>query len=115
MTTLFSVVALMGWLGAFSFLSLFLFHPSTRETRKSPSGRIFWLFIVADSTVMLLIYTSGILNLFLREWPLKDPFRIFLSLLAFCVIWWRVALFWGMNMRARKESTASKGEVSADE
>lgn len=101
-STVFSVMAVIGWVGALAFLVLFLVHPSTRKSRKSRGQRLFYLFIVADSAVMLMIYTTALLNLFLHTWPLKDAFRMVLGVSALGVIWWRVALFWGLNMRNRR-------------
>jgi amino acid permease len=101
--TVFGFIALVGWFGALLFLLLFVFHRSTRGSRLGDRrSRMFWLFIVADSVVMLMIYTTALLNIFLHEWPMKDAFRTVLGLSALFVIWWRVALFRILNMRKPK-------------
>jgi hypothetical protein len=103
--TFFGAVSITGFLGALTFLLMFILHPSTKDSRRSRESRIFWLFIVADSAVMLMIYSLGLLNNFFPHYPYSAAIRIFIAVCAIAVIWWRVAMFWSLNMRRRKLAT----------
>lgn len=112
MATFVGALAMIGWLGALTFMLLFVFHPSTRDSRRDRKSRLFWFFIVADSAVMLMIYTTALMNIFLHDWPLRDPMRVLLGVSSLFVIWWRVAMFWGLNMRKRQKATREEASGS---
>lgn len=97
-------MAVIGWVGAALFLVLFLIHPSTKNNRRTSGvARVFWMYIIADSAVMLLLYTSGLIGILAPEWEWRPILRVFIAVVALLVVWWRVALFVSLNMRKEPE------------
>lgn len=110
MSLTFAIYVILGFIGALAFVLLYGLHPMTRKTWwRSSVGQN----LMAYSFVMCLIYTSGIMNLWFPEWQYRNHARLFLSIAAIVVVWWRLGLLVrGIRAWYRKKEAYGPEEVS---
>jgi hypothetical protein len=100
MILFFQILVPLGLLGAILAVGLY----SLPE-----KGRLAWYktwigrFIMADSCALAMIYSSGVINQFFRDWHFGPLLRVVFSISAVAVVWWRVGFIIRANFVRRKE------------
>lgn len=85
----------------------FWYHLKMRW-RSSEMGR----HVMAYSSVVALLYVSGVVQIFLEDKTLSLIIKTVLSLLMMIVVWWRVIVFVHVRRRVMQERAAQQERPS---
>ena len=94
---------IIGWVPAFFFP---IWYASRMRWRATEMGR----HVMGYSAVVAMAYTSGLIGVFLDEYPGEDTVRLTLNFFMVIVVWWRLIVF----MRLRRLYHVSQREAKID-
>lgn len=97
------IVTIIGWIPAVFFPVWYHLRIKWRDTEM---GR----HVMAYSCVVAMAYTSGVIRVFLRDYPGENLVRLGLNVLMIIVVWWRPIVF----LHLRRVYHVSQREARAD-